>query len=186
MSFDLVSDVFEPVFRRLDSEREFLTGYNPLRGGPLGMEDNCLKPNTISALMDHGHMVRRQSRGVDLVVRVANSDLEFELELKGGNDLRVAYITGLEGNGWVKRYVEDEQRTRLAGCLFLGCPGKMSVHDKLTELDRTLKDSRKMRGHDIRLAQWKTVKPSDGSHWVVGLLVTPYGRTLIHPNDAER
>jgi hypothetical protein len=123
MSFDLVSDVFDPVFQRLVSKREFLTGYNPQHHPTArGLENNYLHPETVFALRDQGYPVIEQTRqGVDLIVRTLNPDREFELELKAGNDLRVYYIRGIERDGWLTKYVEREQHALFAGCLFLGC-----------------------------------------------------------------
>jgi len=191
MSLDLVSDVFEPVFLRLESERDYLTEWAPQRHkSARGLEERWFQPAIVApALRARGYEVREYVCGaapgqrgkVDLLLRAENSELE--LELKAANDLRVRYVAGIEKDGWMTKYVEQEQRSRLAGCLFLGCVSETKVQGRLRNLAETLKDPQKMRGHDIRLAQSRTFKPSDGCHWVLGLLVTPYGRTLLGRKD---
>jgi len=194
MSLDLVDDVFEPVFQRLESEIHYLSEWNRQRSGShRGLEERWFQPAIVTpTLKARGYEVHEyvcgaapeQTGKVDLLLRDANSELL--LELKAANDFRIRYVVGIERDGWMTKYVEREQRSRFAGCLFLGCePSEAKVQGKLKRLATTLKSPQEMRGHDIRLAHSRAVKATDGYHWVLGLLVTPYGRTLL-AREVER
>lgn len=186
MSLDLVDDVFEPVFQSLVEKAADLSDWSPQRSrSHRGLENRWFQPIIVTpTLTSRGYQVTEYVRGdapeqrgkVDL--RLRHGSLEVLLELKAANDCRVRYLVGIERDGWVTKYVEQERRPHFAGCLFLGCaPNEANFIKKLAE---TLKNPREMRGHDIQLAHSRTVAASDGyHHWVLGLLVTPYGRTFV-------
>jgi predicted transport protein len=194
MSFDLVGDVFEPVFQRLESEIDYLSDWIPQRrGSQRGLEDRWFQPVIVTpTLKARGYEIEEhvcgdapgQNKKVDLLLRHANSELQ--LELKAANDFRIRYVVGTEKDGWITKYVEQERRPRFAGCLFLACaPNQTDVDARLTRLSKTLKDPQEMRGHKITLERHKAVATNDEHYWVLGLLATDYGRTLLARKDEQ-
>jgi hypothetical protein len=185
MSLNLVDDVFEPVFQTLEREIAYLSDWTPERSGlQRGLEDRWFQGIIVTpTLKARGYQVTEKVRGdgpdqrgkVDLRVRRGNA--EVEIELKAANDCRVRYMVGIEKDGWLTKYVEQERRPQFAGCLFLGCA--VDQEKFFTKLADTLKNPNEMRGHKIELAQSRTIPASNGSQWVLGLLVTPYGRTFV-------
>lgn len=185
LSLDLVDDVFEPIFQCLVEKAAYLLDRGPeLAGLQRGLENRWFQPVIVTpTLRSRGYQVTEYVRGetpeqkgkIDLCLRHGKS--EVLLELKAANDCRVGYLAGMERDGWVTKYVEQEQRPYFAGCLFLGCtPNHVNFTKELAD---TLKDLQKMRSHDIQLAQARTVVSDEDHHWVLGLLVTPYGRILM-------
>jgi hypothetical protein len=173
MSFDLIDDVFEPVFQCVQSESPYLSHFRPPHRAKdnAGLEENWFHPKVVvPVLRQVGHDILDQPRdGVDILFR--KNDLE--LELKAGNSLRAPYFAGTENNGWQTKY---EHRPRLAGCLFLGGEYDAQVEDRLNKIVENAS-----RG--ISLGKYGEFKDEAGSSWtwVVGLLVTPsVGASLLN------
>jgi hypothetical protein len=183
MSSDRVEDIFELVFQCLESAIDHLSDWTPRRRGERrGLERWFQHEIVTPTLKTRGYEIKAYGRGVDLLIRRADSELL--LEIKAANDFRVNYVVGVEGDGWITKYMEQERLLRFAGCLFLGCESNETINARLTELDETLKNPERMRGHDITLVQHEELATSDGEFcWILGLLVTPYGRTLLTRKD---
>ena len=186
-----MDDVFEPVFQHLESEIDYLSEWiPPLKRERRGLERWFQSVVVTPTLKMRGYEVEEYVRGdgpeqngkIDLRLRLEN--LELLLELKAANDFRIKYVIGTERDGWIAKYLEQEQRPLFAGCLFLACDNRTKVKERYDELVKTLKNSQEMRGHSITLERHKEVTTKDGHYyWVLGLLATPYGRTLLARGD---
>jgi hypothetical protein len=183
MLFDLVRDVFDPVFLYLEYKINYLVDRTPDKfGKQRGLETWFRQEIVVPTLEKRGCQVNANDRGVDLHIRHANSELS--LELKAANDFRINYVVGVEKDGWITKYIEQDPLHRFAGCLFLGCESYEAISERLTELDQTLKNRERMRGHNITLAQHEKLATRDGRYyWSLGLLVTAYGRKLSAGNE---
>jgi hypothetical protein len=181
MSIDLIEDVFEPVLISVKSAISDLSKKTPpIYRERRGLESWFQREIVTPTLRDRGYEIKECGRGVDLLIRHANSELR--LELKAANDFRINYVVGIEGDGWITKYMGREPL--LAGCLFLGCESNEGVNARLIKLDKTLKNPQ--QGHNITLAkcQYKELATSDGHYyWVLGLLVTDYGHRYLARKD---
>lgn len=183
MSLDLVDNVFEPVFQHLKNQGDYLAERIPLQFGMQRGLEKWFQSIVTSTLKGRGYQVTEYVRGdapeqrgkIDVGLRYANA--EVLLELKAANDCRVRYLAGIETDGWVTKYVEQYPRPSFAGCLFLGCA---SNHANFIEgLAEMLNNPKMMRDHDIQIAQFRPVAASGEFDWVLGLLVTAYGRKFV-------
>lgn len=189
MSIDLVEDVFKPVFRRLEAEKDYLSACTPgKRWRNAGLENNWFQPKIVTAALKKRGRARgwdideyvsgylpEQKGKVDL--RLRDADCEVLLELKAANDFRVNYVLGIEADGWFTKY---GHRPLLAGCLFLGC-----ASDQRDANARLKKVAESAWDYDLALMRHGTIATDEGHYWVLGLIATRYGRALSAKQDGQ-
>ena len=146
MGLNPVSDVLDPVARRVKSRRDSLTEFHRPEFRTVGLE-GWFKVEAVKAL---GKLVKRiSSRGPDL--ELADGDSKVMIELKGAPDLNLSYL-----RDGATKYCGPEY-PNFAGCLFLADGSDDSRTKKLSKGDFEL--------------QYRTIKDGEGT-WIVGLLTS--------------